>query len=62
MENGIYLLNTMNGEIDNSFLVAELMDEFRSNLVTYTKLLDPYLLVCTYSNGLYILDRNGNVK
>ncbi|MDX2432237.1 MAG: triple tyrosine motif-containing protein, partial [Bacteroides sp.] len=62
MENGIYLLNTESGEIDNSFLGKELMNEFRSNLVTYTKLLDPDLLVCTYSNGLYVLDRSGNVK
>ncbi len=61
MENGIYLLNTVSGEIDDSFLNRELMDEFRSNLVTYTKLFDHFLLVCTYSHGLYVLDRSGKV-
>ncbi len=62
MENGIFLLNTVNGEIDDTFLSSELMEEFRLNMVTYTKLLDHSLLVCTYSNGIYFLDRDGNVK
>lgn len=61
LENGIYLLNMESGKIDDSFLSSELMDEFRSNLVTYSKLQDRNLLVCTYYNGIYVLDREGNV-
>jgi len=62
MENGIYLLNTLNGEVDESFVSRDLMNEFRNNLIIYTKLLDQNLLVCTYSNGLYVLNRDGQVK
>ena len=60
--NGIYLLNTQTGALDDSFLTRELMAEFQENQITYTKLLHEDLLVCTYSNGLYILDRSGKVK
>ena len=62
LENGIYLFNTQTGVIDDSFLSRELMEDFREMQITYTKLLDEDLLVCTYSNGLYILDRSGELK
>ncbi len=40
LENGIYLLNTDKREVDDSFLSRELMEEFRINQITYTRLLD----------------------
>lgn len=61
-ENGIYILNTLTGQIEDNFLDEVLMDEFRSGIITFTMLRDQDLLVCTYSNGLYILDLEGRVK
>lgn len=62
LENGIFLFNTRTGQIDNSFLDGALMEKLQSKLITASKLLDQDLLICTYSNGLYILDREGRVK
>ncbi|MCP4312547.1 MAG: SpoIIE family protein phosphatase [Bacteroidetes bacterium] len=62
MVSGVFLLNTVSGEVNDRFLSPELMDELRLNGVTYMQLLDQNILVCTYSNGLYILDMDGKVK
>ena len=62
LENGIYLLNTETGEVDESFLSRELMEEFQSLIRSPTQApRSGFLLVCTYSHGLYVLDRDGKV-
>jgi serine phosphatase RsbU (regulator of sigma subunit) len=59
---GIYLLNTRTGELDDSFVDPELMEEFRAAQIPYMHFLNNNILVCTFYNGLYILDRSGEVK
>lgn len=59
---GIYLYHTGSGEVNGSFLSAELMDHFRSVNIPYMEILNQDILVTTYSDGLYILNRNGDVK
>lgn len=61
-ENGLYLLNRETGELDGSFLSPKLQNEFRENQVTYLKIVDQNILVCTFANGLYVLDKGGEVK
>jgi len=62
MESGMFLLNTSSGAVNERFLSPELMEELQFNAITYMRVLDQEILVCTYSNGLYILDLEGSVK
>ena len=62
MESGIFLMNTKSGAVNDRFLGPELMEELQYNGVIYMRIMDQEILVCTYSNGLYILDFEGNVK
>ena len=62
LENGIFLLDYVKGELNDAFLNRELMEEFRRKQITCTRLLHEELLVCTSSQGLYVLDRSGRLK
>ena len=62
MYSGIYLLDPETGTLNESFVEKALMDELRSAGIPYMQILDDNILVCTFDNGLYILDRNGEVK
>lgn len=59
---GIFLMNTRSGAVNDRFLRPELMEELKYNGINYMKIMDQDILVCTYSNGLYILGLDGKVK
>ncbi len=61
MDNGIYLFNSEKGSVDDSFVDPALMEELISVQVPYLTMIDDLILVGTFNNGLYILDRTGNV-
>lgn len=62
MGSGIFLMNTKSGAVNDSFLSPELMEELQNNLIIYMRIMDQNIMVCTYSNGLYILDLEGKTK
>ncbi len=59
---GLFLYNPSTGRVDGTFLEPELMDFFRSAVITYMQILNDNILLGTQYEGLFILDREGAVK
>jgi serine phosphatase RsbU (regulator of sigma subunit) len=62
LEDGLYLLDTETGSINDHFVAPSLMEEFKTAWITSMQVLGENILVSTARKGLYILNRSGEVK
>lgn len=59
---GLYLLDTLNGEVDSTFLDPALKEELKSDLLIYMQCLDGDIYLGTRTGGLFVLNDKWQVK
>jgi serine phosphatase RsbU (regulator of sigma subunit) len=58
----LYLLDTLQGTIDSTFVEPGVMDELVSSRMIYMRKLDKDIYVGTRENGLFVLSESGELK